>query len=322
MISWHHLIAWQKLENRVKVVAICDPDIERAKRRADEFGIGKIHRKPEAMLAREAIDVIDIASPPETHAAWIEAAAARGIDVLCQKPLTPTLSEAERLLPRVEKKHRLMVHENWRFRPWYRELGRWITAGQLGDIIYARLALINSGFLADAHGIAPAFARQPYLRDEPRLMIAEVLIHHLDVMRFLCGDLRVIAARARRTLSDVAGETTAAIFLENSSGAAVEVMGTMAAPGYPSRVSDRLELVGTKASVVFENGDLRLLGVSPRRETYVDEQGYQSSFDAAIEHFVDCLESGSPFETSPCDNLESLRLAEHAYWAAGLERPR
>ena len=74
------------------------------------------------MLAAEEIDALDVASPRETHAAWVEAAAARGIDVLCQKPLTPTLAEAEALVQRVGARVRLMVHENWRFRPWYREL--------------------------------------------------------------------------------------------------------------------------------------------------------------------------------------------------------
>jgi D-apiose dehydrogenase len=39
-----------------------------------------------------------------------------------------------------------------------------------------------------------------------------------------------------------------------------------------------------------------------------------------IAHFVDCLETGAPFETGPADNLETLRLVEHAYWAAGLHR--
>jgi hypothetical protein len=36
-----------------------------------------------------------------------------------------------------------------------------------------------------------------------------------------------------------------------------------------------------------------------------------------IAQFADCLESGAPFETDPADNLETLRLVEHAYWAAG-----
>ncbi len=149
-------------------------------------------------------------------------------------------------------------------------------------------------------------------------MIAEVLIHHLDVMRFLCGELRVAGARATRTLPEVAGETVASIFLETAAGAPVVVTGTMAAPGYPPRAPDRLEIIGTKASAVFEDNELRLLGAAPRRERYDNDRGYQASFDGVIAHFVDCLETGSPFETGPADNLETLRLVEHAYWAAGL----
>ncbi len=321
MISWYHLTAWRKLGERVRLVAICDPDASHARLRADEFGIAKIYQDRDAMLAAEAIDALDVASPRETHAAWIEAAASRGIDVLCQKPLTPTLGEAEDLMRRIDGKLRLMVHENWRFRPWYRDLKSWIAAGELGELILARMAMINSGFLPDASGRRPSFVRQPFMQHETRLMIAEVLIHHLDVMRYLCGELRVASARASRTLPDVVGETVAAIFLESDSGAAVEVTGTMAAPGYPPRGPDQLEIIGSKASAIFESNELRLLGPNPRSETYDSDQGYQASFDNVIAHFIDCLEAGSPFETNPSDNLETLRLVEHAYWAAGLHRP-
>ncbi len=316
MISWYHLVAWRKLVPGIELVAICDPDPAHAQRRADEFGIPRIYADREAMLTSEAIDALDVASPRQTHAAWVEAAALRGIDVLCQKPLTPTLAEAEALIRATAGKHRLMIHENWRFRPWYRELKRWIAADDLGEIRLARMAMINSGFLPDAGGRRAAFERQPFMQHEARLMIAEVLIHHLDVMRYLCGELRVVGARASRTLADVAGETVAAIFLENAAGAAVEVVGTMAAPGYPPRAPDRLEVVGSKASAVFENNELRLLGARPRSESYDADSGYQTSFDGVIAHFIACLAAGSPFETDPADNLETLRLVEHAYWAA------
>ncbi len=132
-----------------------------------------------------------------------------------------------------------MAHENWRFRPWYRELKHWIAAGELGHLVLARMATFTSGLLPDATGLRPLLVREPYTQHEERLMIAEVLIHHLDVMRFLCGELRVVAARAARTVPDVVGETVAAIFLETASGAPVEVTGTMAAPGHPSRPPDR-----------------------------------------------------------------------------------
>ena len=70
MISWYHLVAWRKLGRRVDLVAVCDPNAEHAKHRADEFGIPKIYQDGEAMLAAETIDAIDVASPRETHAAW------------------------------------------------------------------------------------------------------------------------------------------------------------------------------------------------------------------------------------------------------------
>lgn len=318
MISWYHLVAWRNAGPRARVVAVCDPDPRRARQRAEEFGIPQVYEDPTSMFAAEGIDALDVASPRETHAAWVEAAAARGIDVLCQKPLTPTLADAEALVERVGTRVRLMVHENWRFRPWYRELGRWMADGALGEIQLARLATISSGFLPDASGRRPALERQPFMATEPRLMIAEVLIHHLDTVRYLCGPLRVVSARASRALPEVAGESLAAIFLETATGAPVTVTGTMAAPGYPPRAPDRLEVVGHRASAVLEDNELRLLGPAPRSERYDPDRGYQASFDGVIAHFVDCLETGAPFETGPADNLETLRLVEHAYWAAGL----
>ena len=130
MISWYHLIGWRNLGERVRLVAVCDPDAARAARRAEEFSIPNVYRDADALFAAEAIDALDVASPRQTHAGWVEAAGARGIDVLCQKPLAPTLAEAEALVRRLEGKSRLMVHENWRFRPWYRELKRWIAADE------------------------------------------------------------------------------------------------------------------------------------------------------------------------------------------------
>src|SRR5258708_25115589 len=196
MISWYHLTAWRNPGARVSLVAVADPDSGRAGKRAAEFAIPKLYPDAATILASEAIDALDVATPRETHAAWVEAAAARGINVLCQKPLTPTLGEAEALIRRLDGKVRLMVHENWRFRPWYRDLRRWIAEGELGDIILARMATINSGFLPDSDGRRPSFVRQPFMQHEKRLMLQEVLIHHLDTMRSPCDPLRAVAAPA------------------------------------------------------------------------------------------------------------------------------
>jgi predicted dehydrogenase len=210
-----------------------------------------------------------------------------------------------------------MVHENWRFRPWYRELQRWLAAGEVGEILGGYMTMFSSGLLPDESGRRPSLIRQPFMAHEARLMIAETLIHHLDVMRWLVGPLRVIGARTAHSLAEVEGETLATIFLESAAGAPVVVTGTMAAPGFPPRTLDRLEVIGRSASAVLTGTDLRLLGPRPRSASYEFDAGYQSSFDGVIHHFVECLTTGAPFETDPVDNLETLRLVEHAYWAAG-----
>ena len=208
LISWYHLTAWRKLADQIKLVAVCDPVRTRANQRAREFDIPSVYETADEMLATEDVDAIDIASPRATHASLIERSAKLGIAILCQKPLTPTLMQAESLVGKLDAGTRLMVHENWRFRPWYRDLKQWISAGEIGTIQYAHLSVLDSGLLVNETGQRPHIERQPFLANESRLMITEGLIHHLDVMRYLCGSLRVVSARALHSIPEVRGETS------------------------------------------------------------------------------------------------------------------
>jgi len=318
MISHFHLTAWRSLRNRARVVAICDPDLAHARRRAEDFGVPEIYPSLEAMLAAQEVDALDIASPRASHAALVQLAASKGVDVLCQKPLAPRLAEAEVLLHSVAGRIRIMAHENWRFRPWYRELKSWLTASDVGEVLSLIVSTRSSGLLPDESGRRPALVRQPFMAGERRLLIAEDLVHHLDLVRWLAGPLRVVSARATRTLAEVEGETLATILLETASGAPVVVSGNLIAPGFPARSQDKLELIGQNASATFSDACLRLLGSQSRAKTYDTDAGYQQSFDGTIGHFVQCLASGAAFETDAIDNLETLRLVEHAYLAAGL----
>ena len=87
-------------------------------------------------------------------------------------------------------------------------------------------------------GPGPGLVRQPFLAALPRLIIAELLIHHLDVVRLLVGPLRVRACRVQRVSPDVIGEDAATILLEGPGGASVTVEGNMSARGCPPLPAD------------------------------------------------------------------------------------
>lgn len=314
MISAHHLPAWRAAG--AEVVALADPDAARARARAAAFGIPAAYADVAEMLERERPDALDIASPRATHAALVRLAATRGIAILCQKPLAPSLAEAAALVAEVGARSRLMVHENWRFRPHYRRLKSWIEAGRIGRPTSLAIAHRHSGFLADAEGRLPALLRQPFMAEEPRLMVGETLIHHLDLARWLLGPLRLLAARTQCLVPECRGETTATLMLATPEGVPVTIEGHGAAPGHPPRGEDRLELIGARSSICFSRGRLELLGPEPETAAFDMAAAYQASFDACIGHFAACLRDGAAFETAPEDNIETLRLVEAAYDAA------
>jgi predicted dehydrogenase len=319
MISRHHLIAWGKCGG-AEVVAVADPLPEKARGRAREFAVEHVFDQVETMLDDIRPDAVDIASPVDTHVAIAEMAARRGIPVLCQKPLAPTIGKA-RALAATAARVPFMAHENWRFRAPYRLARSWIRQGLLGEVRRFAVTTESSGLIAREGGVAPAVARQPFFASMPRLMIFEVLIHHLDVARALCGELSVVAAETAHTTPAIPGDDRAVILLRGG-GCIGVVTGDYAVPGVPATASDTVEVVGDRGRLTYDGEALRLFHASGDVvvERFVREEVYQSAFDNAIAHFVHGVLHREPFETSLEDNLETFALVEAAYASAALAR--
>ena len=156
MISHYHLIAWSR-DPRAEVVAICDPDLGAGQ--APRRGIRhprRLWRPRRACSPARASTRSTSPRRAKPMPRWSRPPPARGIDVLCQKPLAPTLGGGRGARPaRRRARSALMVHENWRFRPWYRSLKRWLEAGELGQLLQADMAMLSSGLLPDATGRRP-----------------------------------------------------------------------------------------------------------------------------------------------------------------------
>lgn len=318
MISQFHFRGWDEVEG-AQVVAVCDTDRDKAEARAREFGIERVYTDARAMFDDGGIDAVDIAASVDAHAPVSRIAADRGVHIMCQKPMTRTVREAEALVEEIGDRVRFMVHENYRFRPHYKLVREWIDQGRIGDPRHAAMTVRCSG-LVSLDGETPWLVnRQPYLTGFDRNIVFETMIHHLDIMRCTLGPLQVVSAVLGRLNTDLPGEDTATIVLKGENGLVAVADGTLTAPGYQPLPADRYEVVGTQGTLVMDFNRIFLVGEEDKAEK-VDLAGrYQECFTEAIRQFVDGIRTDAPFETDRLDNLETLRLMESVYTAAGIK---
>lgn len=321
MISADHFTAWQRAQG-AQVVAVCDPVRERAQARADQFGIAQVYDDPQAMMASGRLEAVDIITPRETHAGMVRLAARHGLHALCEKPLCPTYGEAVELVREVGGTIHVMVNENWRYRAYFLKVAQWLKAGRLGTVTQARIALWRSSMLPRREdGRIHALTRQAFLAREDRVLIAESLIHEIDVARALFGEMELVACSTGHACREIVGEDSATLLLRARHGLTVTIDGVMTAAGHETRAPDRMEIAGTRCSVLLDGAVLRLIGAEEETHVFDEAQVRQGCFDASIQHFVDQVRAGGHFWTSATDQLASLRLMEQAYQAAGRPAP-
>ena len=148
------------------------------------------------------------------------------------------------------------------------------------------------------------------------MLVMEVLIHHIDTLRYLLGPLMLLAAELERNCPAIRGEDWAELSLQSANGATVTVGGDFSAEDAPPEQRDSLKISGTAGSILLEADQLTLQGRTQQNIRLDLVANYSASYRAAIAHFVDRLEDGREFETGTQDNLETLRIVEAAYVSA------
>jgi predicted dehydrogenase len=298
------LEAWARMPE-TEIVAACDMDLERARSSAP-----KAYSSPEEMLRGEELDFLDIATRPDSHLPLVRLAAAWKTPVICQKPMAESWSDAVAMVEAAEGAPiRLMIHENWRWQPWYREVQRRIRQGDIGR----PLSYWFRTRKRDGGGTAP-YPSQPYFAQMPRLLIHETLVHYIDTARFLFGDVETVCAQARRINPVIAGEDQAALILTHEGG----LLGVIDGHRFADPVPDGPAL----GEAGFE-GEENILLVRATGDIYLgdhkvwsnqEKQGYKGdSVRATQEHFIHCLLTGEPFESSDREYLKTSAAVEAAY---------
>jgi D-apiose dehydrogenase len=312
------LEAWQAVPG-VRIVALFNRTLERARALQEQFAIGQTGDDFAALLEVTRPDFVDVCTAVETHLPLVQAATARGVPVLCQKPLAPRIAEAEELV-RVasERGVRLMANDNWRWQGWYREAKRLLEAGAIGAPRHGRFVLRPG----DGWGEEP-YPLQPFFRGMERFLLLEVGGHYFDTMRFLFGEIRGLHCISRRRNERIRGEDAALATLEFESGATAVFDADRTATTAMVRppVNGHVVIEGTEGTLrIDEQGGIFLLRRGSAREeahAYRIPGGYRGgSAIAAQAHFATCLRSGTRFETEASDYLAIERAVDACYRSA------
>ena len=316
--SQFHLDGWSRIEDAT-LAGWCDADESKAAAAAKRYGVERAFTDVTRMLDSLRPDVFDIVTPPETHAALAALSAERGIATICQKALAPSYAEAAAIVEHAGRAGTtFVVHENFRWQPWYREAKRLIDGGELGTL-HAVAFRLRPG---DGQGPSAYLDRQPYFQRMPRLLVYETAIHFIDTFRFLMGEIEAVTARLRRINPAIAGEDAGYIVFEFAGGATGLFDGNRLndhVATNPRRTMGEMWLEGS-AGVLRLDGEARLWWKPHQRDEreHVYDRGRDDAFgggacEALQRHVVAHLLRGAPLENRGRDYLVNLRVQEAVY---------
>lgn len=253
------------------------------------------------LLADPRVDAVVIASPPDTHAAIIEDAAAAGKQVFCEKPIDCTLDKIDRALATVARARiKLQIGFNRRFDANYRAVHEAISSGKIGRPLILHLISRDPQLpvVSDTRDVAGMFL--------------DMTIHDFDMARYLMGsEATEVYALAGRMLQDAVDLDTALITLRFADGAFGTIDNGQTAYGYDQRA----EVFGTDGVVASENE-------RSYHATLTDSAGshsplplhffierYAESYAQELREFVDCIRDDSQPPVTGADGRIAVVIA-------------
>jgi predicted dehydrogenase len=239
MISEFHLRGWQRIPE-VEIVALADPSTPAAEDRRSRWAQGaRLYPDIAAMLGAEALDFVDVISPPWLHAEHCLAARDANVHVVCQKPLCLELDQAARLVDAMKSSPKIFaVHENHRFRPWFREIRRRHGEGFFGKLRYLRIDQFD-----------PREPPEKFKADAERGVVLEYGTHLIDMACALLGPPHQVMARGHRPNPRVRGESLSHMTFDHRDGATTVIDVAWKAAGLQQ---GGLLLVGDEGEAIFE----------------------------------------------------------------------
>ncbi|MGA0559704.1 Gfo/Idh/MocA family protein [Larkinella sp. VNQ87] len=322
----YQIPAWLMLDG-VELVALYNRTRSKAEEFARQFAVPHVYDNINELLDRHAdeLDFVDIITDVDTHALFTDKAAARGLDVICQKPMAPNLETARAMVETCQRAGvRFYIHENFRWQTPLRALKARLDSGIIGRPFKARVSFCSA---------FPVFDNQPFLAELDQFILTDIGSHTLDVCRFLFGEATSLYSQTTRVNPAIKGEDVAHVLIQMRSGltcyAEMSYASILEQEAFPQTL---VAVEGETGSIVLTHGfELRITtrdaaGKTETRSENAVPMAYPWADPAyAVVHssIVDCnrnlladLQGRGQAETTGVDNLETVRLVHAAYDSA------
>jgi predicted dehydrogenase len=306
------------------VAAITSRTPEIAREVADLRVIPKVYDTLAEMLRDPAVEILDIAVPPDRQLAMVQQAVEQGTylkGILAQKPLAVNYEEARRVVEVCAgRKLPLVVNQNMRYDQSIRALKTILDRGYLGIPVLATIEM-----RAVPHW-------QAWLRDYHRLTLLNMSIHHIDCFRYLFGDPESIFVSARKdprtkfahedgiclyileygdglratawddvwTGPRTEGDTLNPYIKWRVEGTEGIAEGTIGWPNYPNRCP---------STMTFTTSSHAGTWFTPRWQ----EVWFPDAFGGPMADLMNAIVTGTEPQTSGADNLKTMAIIEAGY---------
>ena len=259
------------LDNRYELVAAAlSSNAEKSLPAGRELGLApeRVYTSGAALIEGEkshtqGADVIAIMTPNDSHFELASAALAQGFDVICDKPMTNTVDEAEQLHAAAKASGRIFcLTHNYTGYPMVRQARSMVEAGNLGSIRLVQVEYVQGGN-ANVNDASRAQSwRHNPLKGGPSLVMGDIGTHAHNLLRFITGlEVNEVAAEVGSIVPGRMVHDYASAMLRLSNGARGSFWVTQAAAGVENCL--RIRVCGSLGSLEWEQEIPQVLNFKP-----------------------------------------------------------
>jgi predicted dehydrogenase len=250
----------------VQLAACCDSDAAKARRFARRWSIPRPYADYREMLGIERLDAVAVVTADAMHAPISLAAIARGLAVLCEKPLATSLDDAREMRDAaVRAGATTMINFSYRSSAGVWGAASFIARGGIGRVLHVEASYLQSWLVQDLWGdwrTDPAFTWRLSRAHGSAGALGDIGCHLYDLVAFLCGDIAEVSCRL-------------ATFDKRVKGSRIGPFALDANDGFVSRVTFAAGGIGAVHATRWATGQINSLRV----RAYGDEGAVQIDLD-------------------------------------------